>query len=135
MDAFTTVLILLCVVFLIIYYWWQWRNYQKEKSKMVYWAGELNPCPDYWNHKEKGVCVNTFKIGKPGLEQCGTAGNYEINFASSNGPLKNVSAQAELVLDDEQKLADKMNTEDWRKAKCEWANSCNVTWEGMGNCR
>jgi len=37
-------------------------------------------------------------------------------------------------LDDEQKLTDKMNTEEWRKAKCQWAKNCNVTWEGMGNC-
>jgi len=94
MDAFTIILILICIVFLIGYYWWQWRNYQNEKSKMVYWAGELNQCPDYWNHKEKGVCVNTFKIGTPDRADCGTTGDYKVNFASSNGPLRNVEAEA-----------------------------------------
>jgi hypothetical protein len=64
---------------------------------------ETGTCPDYWELLKTGECSNKQNLGKM---DCDKIKNFNTDeFKGSKGPLK----------------------------KCQWAQQCNLTWDGITN--
>lgn len=127
MEAFTIVLIICSVLFLVVYYWYQYNKHQEEEEKLT-WPREYNSCPDYWIPKGPGICENQFRIGRRGNNTCGTSLNGKVDFKTD---LPTIKITPGIDVTDEEAVFQDLNSEEFLKAKCIWANNCGVTWEGI----
>jgi hypothetical protein len=90
-------------LFIIIHYYRQFTSISnKEKESST----RLTPeCPDFWVVEESNKCRNTHKLGK-----C---------LTKDNGGLMDFNTDYFL------------NKSSGNYAKCRWAKTCNVSWDGI----
>ena len=105
MSSFKNIIVIIAVITLIILFIIFGVMLYYAKSKEIY-PPVTADCPDYWLSKQQGnkqLCINHLHLGK---DSC----NKTINF----------------------------NTEKWKGVdhicnKKQWANNCDLTWDGITN--
>jgi hypothetical protein len=90
-------------LFIIIHYYRQYTsNATKEQDKLTRIQTE---CPDFWVVEESNKCRNTHKLGKCLTRDNGGLMDFNTDYFQ--------------------------NKDSGNYAKCRWAKTCNVSWDGI----
>jgi len=103
----TTIVIMFIAIIagvVLIYYGYNaFKRYLSPDEKKP-WPPVYSPCPDYWTDLGGKICKNDKLLGKCNM------GVGSANEKSMDGDITTVAGRLKL---------------------CDWAKSCNISWEGI----